>query len=24
MDRIMRTLEDTLTTVNMKGRLGVF
>jgi len=24
MDRVMRTLEDTLTTVNMKGRLGVF
>jgi len=24
MDRIIRTLEDTLTTVNMKGRLGVF
>ncbi len=24
MDRIIRTLEDTLTTVNMKGRLGLF
>jgi hypothetical protein len=24
MDRVMRTLEDTLTTVSMKGRLGVF
>lgn len=24
MNKIMHTLEDTLTTVNMKGRLGVF
>lgn len=24
MDKIMRTLEDTVSTLNMKGRLGVF